>query len=562
MDKRYNSEEWYVWEQNGSPMLLIMTLNPSFQNLREYLGSPLFNTLVVFETDSSSNYQAKWIFRLDEGRILGQKMVDMLLCPPYMVAFNSGLEVAEERLLKKAEEIQENHLSYSIDDIAPIFEEFETLYYDYYKLAAFTEPTQWHTEHIISNYITKHYKGNIPNDESIKALLVTEADSFTVDILRDLYSCAQELDFAIEAEPALKSLVFKSLKEANFSLRISSFIFESSFSSLKYLKSKLNSHSLRYHWKKNNYYSTFYVSAKDVLEELLEPSHFEFGKVANYYHGLLITIMESKEKQLAIKAEVFSSLPSYYQGVVSVANSVGSTLIDNRKRNVMKCNSAFDALFSIAAEKTGFSIEDIHLLIPQEFRFFLSNPMAYTERFVQRRELFVCLQSDFPLIDELIEPVDSYTAESMLAWKVTPTTEPYIAEGKVAEEALEKLNHCLNLFESDESIVETLRGVTAFYNQQLPVIEGIIKVIKNPKTESLSEGEILVAPSTTPDFINAINKSSAIITDWGGQTSHAAIVARELKKPCIIGTNFASQVLKSGQKVLIDFIAGFIEIVE
>jgi len=94
MEKRYNSDEWYVWEQNASPMLLIMTLNPSFQNLRKYLGSPLFNTLVAFETDASSNYQAKWIFRLDEGRILGQKMVDMLLCPPYMVAFNSGLVCA------------------------------------------------------------------------------------------------------------------------------------------------------------------------------------------------------------------------------------------------------------------------------------------------------------------------------------------------------------------------------------------------------------------------------------------------------------------------------------
>jgi phosphohistidine swiveling domain-containing protein len=562
MNKRYNSEEWYVWEQNASPMLLIMTLNPSFQNLREYLGVPLFNTLVVFETDLSSNYQAKWIFRLDEGRILGQKMVDMLLCPQYMVTFNSGLEVAEERLMKKASEIQKNYTSYSLDDIASIFEEFEKLYYDYYKYAAFTEPTQWHTEYLISNYINKHYKGNVPKDEAIKALLVTETDSFTVDILRDLYSCALEVDSAIEIEPTLKSIVLESEQDTNFVQIVSNFVFESTLSSLDDLKNKLNSHSLKYYWKKNNYYSTFYVSAKNVLEELLEPSNFEFSKIANYYHGLLSTIIESKKKQLALKTEVFSSLPSYYQGVVSVANSVGSTLIDNRKKNVMSCNSAFDALFSVVAKKTKFNIEDIHLLIPQEFRYFLSNPLSYTERFTQRRELFVCLQSDFPLIDELIEPLDSSTAESVLAWKVTPTTEPYIAEGKVAEKALDKLNHCMNLFESHEASIETLHGVTAFYDQHSPVIEGIVKVIKNPNNESLSEGEILVAPSTTPDFINAISKSIAIITDWGGQTSHAAIVARELKKPCIIGTNFASQILKSGQKIRLDFAVGSIEILE
>jgi phosphohistidine swiveling domain-containing protein len=562
MDKRYNSEEWYVWEQNASPMLLIMTLNPSFQNLREYLGTPLFNTLVVFETDSSSNYQAKWIFRLDEGRILGQKMVDMLLCPSYMVAFNSGLEVAEERLIKMAAKIQENYASYAIEDIASIFEEFESLYYDYYKLAAFTEPTQWHTEHLISNYITKHYKGDVPVGDAIKALFATETDSFTVNILRDLYSCAQELDTAIETEPALKLLVLKSAKDVNFSKKVSDFIFESTFSSLEKLKNKLHSHSQKYHWKKNNYFSTFFVSAKDVLEELLELSHFKLGEAAEHYKVLLSTIVESKEKQLAVKAKVFSTLPSYYQGVVSVANSVGTTLIDDRKKNVMTCNSAFDALFSVVATRTGYSVEDIHLLIPQEFRFFLSNPAAYKERFAERRELFICLQSDFPLIDELVEPMDSSSTESILAWKVAPTTEPFIAEGKVAEEALEKLNRCMNLFELDEGSIETLRGVTAFYDPQLPVIEGIVKVIKNPKNELLSDGEILVAPSTTPDFISAINKSSAIITDWGGQTSHAAIVARELKKPCIIGTNFASQILKSGQKIRIDFATGSIEIVE
>jgi hypothetical protein len=42
MERHYNSEEWYVWEQNASPMLLIMTLNPSFNNLRDYFGSCLF----------------------------------------------------------------------------------------------------------------------------------------------------------------------------------------------------------------------------------------------------------------------------------------------------------------------------------------------------------------------------------------------------------------------------------------------------------------------------------------------------------------------------------------
>jgi phosphohistidine swiveling domain-containing protein len=562
MNRRFNSEEWYVWEQNASPMLLIMTLNPSFQNLREYLGSSLFNSLVIFETDSLNNYQAKWLFRLSEGRALGQKMVDMLLCPPYMVAYNSGLEVAEERLVKKAHEIQNNYTSYALDKIPNIFEEFVSLYHDYYKLAAFTEPVQWHTEQLISKYVSNHYKGEIAADEAVKALLTIEMDSYAIDILSDLCACATALDDIVSESEDFKIFIDEELNNDDFANTVADFVFDSDNEVFAQLKIRLENHSICYYWKKNNYHSTLFVSPKDVLIELLEATSFEVGKSSSYYQNLLKTTFASKEKYLSIKSNVFSELPTYYQNVVSIANAVGATLIDCRKKNVMTCNSAFDAIFSIVSDKTGYNIEDIHLLVPQEFRYFVENPHSYKERFTQRRKLFICMQSDFPLVDELIEPVDVSTVESILSWYVSPTTEPYIAEGDVAESSLEKLNHSMNFFESSETATNTLQGVTAFFDKSYPVIEGIARVIKNPKNEELQTGEILVAPSTTPDFIDAINKSNAIVTDWGGQTSHAAMVSRELEKPCIIGTNFASQLLKTGQKIKIDFTTASIEIIE
>jgi phosphohistidine swiveling domain-containing protein len=520
------------------------------------------NTLVVFETDEGGNYQAKWIFRLDEGRILGQKMVDMLLCPPYMVAFNSGIEVSEERLLKKAKEIQENHSQYALTDISAIFEEFCELYYAYYRLGAFTEPTQWYTEYLLSNYLHKHYKGDLAPTDALKLLLVTEHDSFTVDILRDMRECAKALDDVVLNNPNIRSFIENTIHEDGAASRIATVILESQSSSgIDVLVKKLTAHSAQFHWKNNNYYSTCYVAPMDVLVELLDPHHFAVGKVFAYYDGLLSVISEQKKKQLEEKAVVFARLPSYYQNIVSIANNVGATLIDQRKKNVMTCNSAFDILFSIIAKATGAIIEDLHLLIPQELKYYIREPAAYKERFEQRKNLFICLQSDFPLADELIEPVDVSSPESVLAWKVTQTTEPFIAEGTVAAQVLDKLNLRMNLYETDSDASKKLQGVTAFYNPDVTVIEGIVHVIKNPKTEILNSGEILVAPSTTPDYINAINKSVTIITDWGGQTSHAAIVSRELKKPCVIGTNFASQVLKTGQRVRINFTQGTIEVI-
>jgi phosphohistidine swiveling domain-containing protein len=74
----------------------------------------------------------------------------------------------------------------------------------------------------------------------------------------------------------------------------------------------------------------------------------------------------------------------------------------------------------------------------------------------------------------------------------------------------------------------------------------------------IQEGDILIAPMTNVNYTSAILKSAAIITDEGGITSHAAIVARELKKPCIIGTKVATQIFHDGDLLKVDANSGII----
>lgn len=91
---------------------------------------------------------------------------------------------------------------------------------------------------------------------------------------------------------------------------------------------------------------------------------------------------------------------------------------------------------------------------------------------------------------------------------------------------------------------------------------GRVRVILLKKDVGLLEdGEILVSTMTTPDFVPAIKKCSAIITDEGGITCHAAIVSRELGKPCIIGTKIATKVLKDGDVVEVDAEKGVVRII-
>ena len=70
--------------------------------------------------------------------------------------------------------------------------------------------------------------------------------------------------------------------------------------------------------------------------------------------------------------------------------------------------------------------------------------------------------------------------------------------------------------------------------------------------DKVKNGDVLVAEMTTPDFVPAMKRASAIVTDRGGRTAHAAIVSRELGIPCVVGTEVATKTLKDGQEITVD----------
>ena len=91
------------------------------------------------------------------------------------------------------------------------------------------------------------------------------------------------------------------------------------------------------------------------------------------------------------------------------------------------------------------------------------------------------------------------------------------------------------------------------------IVQGRVKVIfESSQMDKVQAGDILVAPMTTPDFMPVIRLAGALVTDEGGVTCHAAIVARELKKPCVIGTKTATKLLKDGDLVEVDADHGII----
>jgi pyruvate,water dikinase len=112
-----------------------------------------------------------------------------------------------------------------------------------------------------------------------------------------------------------------------------------------------------------------------------------------------------------------------------------------------------------------------------------------------------------------------------------------------------------NLRPLASSLQPLLKGAPA----SLGRASGVVRIVHSPADlDTVQAGNVLVAEQTSPDYVPAMKRAAAIVTDTGGRTSHAAIVSRELGIPCVVGTGTASHTLKDGQVVTVDATAGFV----
>ena len=167
------------------------------------------------------------------------------------------------------------------------------------------------------------------------------------------------------------------------------------------------------------------------------------------------------------------------------------------------------------------------------------------------------LQERINIPKEQLEYLNFDEVEPLLAGKISAETfrqryeqnimltidrEGYtIATGTEAKRIKDKLEESIHTVAGGQ-----IRGKTANWGK----VQGRVKIIIDRKDfETFKEGDILVAGMTRPEHVPLMKKAAAIVTNEGGITCHAAIVSRELGKPCIIGTKVATEVLKNGDLV-------------
>ena len=127
--------------------------------------------------------------------------------------------------------------------------------------------------------------------------------------------------------------------------------------------------------------------------------------------------------------------------------------------------------------------------------------------------------------------------------------------GKEANEVY--LKNFSSLVDEKIKIVRGLGGNEKKAKGKVKVCAGAEEAIKNIK-----KGDVLICPMTLPDYLPAMKRACAIVTDEGGITCHAAIISRELGIPCVVGTKIATKVFKNDDLVEVDANHGIVKLLK
>lgn len=276
------------------------------------------------------------------------------------------------------------------------------------------------------------------------------------------------------------------------------------------LKNLVDEYKKNYAWSKISKWKGGTITDDQVYERVLE----ELNNVLNNNY------FESVKKEDIVNADGVVHL-----SVVCAYYRAWATMIE------MKTALRLRFLFDRVAQVNAISYDDVLLLTPTEFSDVLKGDLVipFKENVLNRKGSFMCMLSDTNEETIITSSEDMYKTVFDL----------YIKK------------------DASEHIVKSLHGVAASKGN----VVGIVRVVESAADfGDFKDDEILVTVETSPTFVPLMRKAAAIVTGRGGITSHAAIVSRELKKPCIISVKDVTKILKTGDKVEVNATAGIITI--
>lgn len=285
------------------------------------------------------------------------------------------------------------------------------------------------------------------------------------------------------------------------------------------------------------------------------------------------------EKDIAGHAKKYSFIAFGYDGPGWNASDISNRLKDLPKQKV-KVKVLLDEKEKAGREivkKQNKAVKELNLTGSEERLFFILRTLGFW-----KFERKFHNQKAHELMEDFIKEIARRNSLSIAQAKmIAPDeVEDVLIKNKVRPDILnERIKEALVFFEKgsyktlsgqklksiskeirkslevDKSLTE-LTGTTAYSGKA----RGQVRRIDAPEDMiNFKKGDILISASTSPHILPAMKKAGAVVTDSGGITSHAAIVAREIKVPTLIGTKVASKILKDGDRVEVDAGKGIIK---
>lgn len=249
----------------------------------------------------------------------------------------------------------------------------------------------------------------------------------------------------------------------------------------------------------------------------------------------ILKIKENQKNKILMRNKKLNEIKDKKIKVLAIAIAEGTYLNEFRKGVFSKISLNFRPILEKIAKMCGATNwRDCYFMTPDEMISVLDDKSISLSELKLKRKIAVIVR------------IDDNTL---------------ILEGQEAKFLWEKTKMIIGANKND--IVVNTQKIIKGISANKGCVKGVARLILTPQDfDNLKRGEILVTTMTSVDFITVMERAAAFVTNEGGITSHASIVAREMNKPCVIGTKIATQILKDGDYVEVDADNGVVKILQ
>jgi phosphohistidine swiveling domain-containing protein len=501
--------EWYNQRFDGSPQFLGLLSFPHFWKYQQRPPGTHFTDLLGFYNKGIADWYINikdirritriFIKQSKRGKNIGQKLI-------------SEWEPLEKKFYQKCQEIKNLDIS-SLENkiILKHYQELVSIYQDWFSMSSIIDGFALGSDDYLYKMIDSFLKNK--GIEKGRGSIFSKLTNPTV------------LSFSKEAEISLLKIAsqiskIKKLKEFfhnNSSQKIEKEI-KVNYSRIYKL---LEQHQQNFFWLRNNY---IYSEVISIQEFIIEIKDILRSNVSQRLSNSKNQVKKNKKEKKDI-IEKFN-FPLQMRNLIEISESFTSWQ-DQRKKSTFFAIHYLSLLLKEFAQRTKYSLEDFKFFMVDEVVNLIQNKANYpSKKEIKERK-------SFSVFYHRGNYYDFFTGEK---------------SKKLFKQISQK---------KKSKRVDDFRGLTASSGIEV----GKVKIVKTVQDiYKVQNGDVLVSIMTRPDYIMGIKKASAIITDEGGVTCHAAIVSRELGIPCIIATKNATQILKDGDLVEVDADHGVVKI--